>query len=350
MKVPEVSLNAWRDLYDAALKYRDLKPWASLYDDQLFGVKDPATGQIGYCCVLGTLGEILALCVYRGSYGFDFYQRIQSAELTPMDDDIFTMQNALMAAFTDHGELEKEDLSIMKALKLKIRGRKQYPSFRSYLPGYSPWFLNEEEVSFLTLALTCACGFVEAYRREPCVLKSDKQDHYLVYIPQREGESLSWTTQWLQPEPLAEPIIPQVAFNELQVQKIKKMNLKSDTVWEADYFFFAGGIIKDRGRPYFARALMLAHHESGLILFLHLFPHEVEPHGKLLEAILSVIEEQGIVPSEVRFKKRIAYEVAKSLGEGLGFKITLSKSLSAIDEAKSELTRQARKDVPDFLK
>ena len=182
------------------------------------------------------------------------------------------------------------------------------------------------------MALTCACDLVEAYRRDPCVLESNKKNHYLVYISQREGESLSWTTQWLQPEPLAEPKIPQITFNELQAQKIRKMKLKSDTIWEADHFFFAGGIIKDRGRPYFARALMLAHHESGFILFLHLIPHEAEPHGKLLEAILSVIEEHGIVPSEVRFKNKIAYEVAKPLGEALDSYLCKSENFSDMED------------------
>ena len=57
MKVPKVSLDAWGPLYDAALAFRDLAPWRFLYDDQLFGVMDPATGQTGYCCVLGTMGE-----------------------------------------------------------------------------------------------------------------------------------------------------------------------------------------------------------------------------------------------------------------------------------------------------
>ena len=140
MKVPQVSLKAWKDLYKFALRYRDLKPWGFLSDDAIFGVKDPITGQIGYCCVLGTLGEILGLCIYRGSEGLAFHQRIQSGELRPEDEDVATMQNALLADFTDRRDLEKEDLSIIKALNLKIRGRKQYPLFRSYLPGYVPWF------------------------------------------------------------------------------------------------------------------------------------------------------------------------------------------------------------------
>jgi hypothetical protein len=65
MKVPKVSLDAWGPLYETALEYRNLAPWRFLYDEQLFGVKDPKTGQTRYCCVLGTLGEVFALCQYN---------------------------------------------------------------------------------------------------------------------------------------------------------------------------------------------------------------------------------------------------------------------------------------------
>jgi len=230
MKVPHVSLKAWKDLYESALRYRDLKPWGFLGDDALFGVKDPVTGHIGYCCVLGTLGEVLGLCIYRGSEGLNFYQRLQSGDLTPEDEDVFTMQNALLIEFTDRSELEKEDLSIIKALNLKIRGRKQYPIARSFLPGYPPWFLTENEVHFLTFALSCACDLFEDYKKDPMTLESVEEGHYLVYVPHEgEKESVSWRKQCLKPGPLAEPVIPQIVLNELQLQKIKKINLIQDT-------------------------------------------------------------------------------------------------------------------------
>ena len=267
MKAPQVSLKAWKGLYEIALRYRDLKPWGFMGDDALFGVKDPVTGQIGYCCVLGTLGEILGLCVYRGSEGLAFYESLKSGELTP-DDGVATMQNAILADFTDRRDLEKEDLSIIKALNLKIRGRKQYPLFRSYLPGYTPWFLTEDEVHFLTFTLRCACDLFEEYRQDPIILESVEEGNHLVYLPQEGAkDSVSWRIQFLKPEPIAEPAIPQIILNELQLQKIKKMDLIQDTAWEADFFFISEMVIQDKDRPYLGRIVMVAHQDSGFLFF-----------------------------------------------------------------------------------
>jgi hypothetical protein len=351
MKVPQVSLKAWKDLYEIALRYRDLKPWVYLGDDALFGVKDPVTGQIGYCCVLGTLGEILGLCVYRGSEGLAFYESLKSGELNPQYDDVATMQNALLADFTDRRDLEKDDLSIIKALNLKIRGRKQYPLFRSYLPGYTPWFLTEDEVHFLTFTLHCACNLFEEYRQDPTILESVEEGNHLVYLPQEgEKDSVSWRKQFLKPEPLADPVIPQIILNELQLQKIKKMNLIQDTAWEADFFFISEMVIQDNDRPYLGRVVMVAHQDSGFIFFFNLIQDDAEPYMELMQGILSAIEKHKVLPSEVRFRNRIAAEVVKPLAKALNFKITLSNNLDAINEAKTELSMQARTGFPNFPK
>ena len=351
MKVPQVSLKAWKDLYEIALRYRDLKPWGFLSDDALFGVKDPVTGQIGYCCVLGTLGGIFGLCIYRGSEGLAFYESLKSGELTPEDDDVATMQNALLADFTDRRDLEKEGLSIIKALNLKIRGRKQYPLFRSYLPGYAPWFLTEDEVHFLTFALHCACDLFEDYKKDPMILESVKDGHYLVYLPQEgEKDSVSWRKQCLKSEPFAEPVIPQIILNELQLQKIKKMDLIQDTPWEADFFSMPGMVIQDKDRPYLGRIVIVAHQDSGFLFSVNLIQDDAEPHIVLVEGILYSIERHKILPSEIRFKNKITAEIAKPLAEALGFKITLSKNLDAINEARAELSMQARMGFPNFPK
>jgi len=349
MKVPQVSLNAWKALYEIALRYRDLKPWGFLSDDALFGVKDLITGQIGYCCVLGTLGEVLGLCIYRGNEGLNFYQRLQSGELTPEDDDVFTMQNALLIEFIDRSGLEKEDISIIKSLNLKIRGRKQYPIFRSYLPGYAPWFLTEDEVHFLTFALHCACDLFKVYKENPMILESAEEDFYLVYKPQRKNtETLKWTKEWLKPEPLAEPVIPKIILNELQLQKIKKMNLIQDTPWEADFFFVPSFVIGEGNRPYLGRLIMVAHQDSGFLFFVNVISNEAEPHIELMEGILSAIEKHKILPSEVKFRNRIAAEVVQPLADNLGFKITLAKDLKAIDEARTSFSKQAKMGFPNF--
>jgi hypothetical protein len=348
MKIPRVPLAAWGALYDAALELRDLTPWRFLYDDQLFGMKDPVTGQTGYCCVLGSLGEVLALCVYRGSEGLEFYQRIQSGTIGPGDDEIIAGQNAILAEFADRRDLEKADISVLKSLNLTIRGRKQYPRFRSYRPGYSQWFLNEEEVGFLTLALKASCRFARDYLENQGIMQKDTKHCYLTYRPQRgEDGTVSWAREWIKPEPIPDPPAARLPCNEIRLHKIKQMYLKPDIAWEADGFLMPG-IIRDRDRPYFARILAVAHHDSGFILSTNLAPYANDPCPLLTETILSAIETHKLLPCEIKLASRHACEAVKSLAESLGFKITLSKNLKSVKRFKTGLNRQSATGFPDL--
>ncbi len=69
---------------------------------------------------------------------------------------------------------------------------------------------------------------------------------------------------------------------------------------------------------------------------------------ELMQGILSAIEKHKVLPSEVRFRNRIAAEAVKPLAKALNFKITLSKKLDAINEAKTELSMQARTGFPNL--
>ena len=64
------TLDEWRELYAAAVAFRDLRPWEWMCGTDLFGVLSPETGQVGYCCIMGEMGEYLALVVYMGTRGF----------------------------------------------------------------------------------------------------------------------------------------------------------------------------------------------------------------------------------------------------------------------------------------
>lgn len=171
----------------------------------------------------------------------------------------------------------------------------------------------------------------------------------MVYLPQEgEKDSVSWRKQCLKPEPFAEPVIPQIILNELQLQKIKKMDLIQDTPWEADFFFIAGMVIQDKDRPYLGRIVMVAHQDSGFLFFVNLIQADVDPHMELMQGIFSAIEKHKVLPSEVRFRNRIAAEVVKPLADNLGFKITLAKDLKAIDDARTSFSKEAKMGFPNF--
>ena len=151
MQTPHPSLQEWRALYRAAIDFWQIHPWDWVEDTDLFGVKNPEDGEIGYCCVVGALGEFLGLVAYLGTEGLESYLKIQKSE-SP-EEDILSTAKCLVASFEDRKFLQKPDHEVIKRLGLKFRGAKSWPLFRSYEPGYYPWYLNQPQVCFLTHAL-----------------------------------------------------------------------------------------------------------------------------------------------------------------------------------------------------
>lgn len=152
---PDVAptIDEWRALYDAAVRFRDAAPWEWVEEDQIFGVQNAETGEIGYCCIMGQAGEHSALALYRGDAGLLSLRQVQSGELPSSKMEALTAQNCLMASFEDREAIEAPDRQVMQALDLRFRGRQVWPLFRSFLPGSIPWILTRVEARFLTLAL-----------------------------------------------------------------------------------------------------------------------------------------------------------------------------------------------------
>src|SRR5688572_4965976 len=99
-----LGMEEWRRLYEAALEFRDLKPWKWMSDDQLFGVRSPTTGETLYCAVLGGLGEMFSLSVYPGLQGLSAYRCL--AEGNAPVRDFRAMMRCLMAEFGDRAALD----------------------------------------------------------------------------------------------------------------------------------------------------------------------------------------------------------------------------------------------------
>src|SRR3990170_4674903 len=147
------SVQEWRELYDAAIDFKQAKCWDWMWDSDLFGVQDPERGEVGYCCVMGRAGEHFALAVYLGTEGLESYHKIQRNDGSLSDFDAILLQKCLMASFEDRKLLTNRDFEAIKVLGLKFKGHNSWPLFRSYVPGYFPWHLNREEAKFLTVAL-----------------------------------------------------------------------------------------------------------------------------------------------------------------------------------------------------
>ncbi|MCI0412643.1 hypothetical protein L0222_07565 [bacterium] len=334
MHVPSVSQEIWQELYQQAIRFRELEPWKWMEEADVFGIQDPGTSQIGYGTIMGILGEVLAFCVYRGSGGLTFHQRLLDDAMTK--DDFIAERNHLMVEFVAKKELEPEDKKIIAILGLRFQGTKQYPQFRSHLPGYCPWFVNESEARFLAFALLCAIDASLLKQKDPSFLFRSREAEYLTYIPKERG---SFSKIWQKPAPIP---VPEIQIPQPNVHEIRSRNLRKDSAWQAHWFFLPGAI-QDKERPYFPKCLMIAHEKSGFIIAMEVVHPEEGSPADLEKKILQSMDETNLLPSEIQVLDQRVHQALAPLGELLGIRIVLRRELGAITEARLELGKSMRR-------
>ena len=201
-------------------------------ETDLIGIENPETSEIGFISVMGSLGEHEAIALYLGAEGlYDF--------IDLHTDESATAHRALeirhvQAAFSERKYLEKEDRNLIKQLGLKFKGGAR-PMFRSYRPGYLPWFVTLDEARFLIHALSQIIAVAKSVRDEAQPFHPTgrvEKDGYLMRVSRKEGSALIWEDQvWRIPRPKREPVaakVDAVTFGRLKALPQTKLGLEAD--------------------------------------------------------------------------------------------------------------------------
>lgn len=342
MKETTPTMSDWQALYQAALEFKEIEAWTWMYDSDVFGVQDPASGEIGYCCIMGALGEVFALAVYLGSEGLRSYIRV-AAQPGPLEDFIETMevalmQKCLMASFGARKELTNADHRVIKSLGLKFKGRNAWPLFRSYRPAHFPWYLTADEARFLTLALQQAREVCLRFRENHALLDPPQEDLWFVRVPEKTEQGFVWKDTWLTPAPFEEEV-PIELIDELRLARFTKEARRVQAVWEVDLFFLPTAVQEEKDeRPYYPYMILLVDHESGFILGSDL----VAPGVHLTEfagRFLTLAERVECLPVEIWTRKEELYDLLEPIVSRLGIELYMVDELEALREAQVALWR-----------
>lgn len=265
------SLEEWKRLYASAIEFKHMAPWKWMMDSEVFGVQNSADGEIGYCCVLGNAEEFFGLAVYLGTRGLAGYLDFQSGRMGIEIDavDVLLAKLCLVASFEDKSTLTREDLAVIKMLGLSFKGRYAWPQFRFYEPGYFPWYLNQEQVIFLTHCLNQAMEVALRVREDPDLIVPKSSDVYFVRAPTGQGNDLVWSDTRQKPQELKE--IVKVSHDlAARLKGIETSLSRTDMEWEIDTFFMPMPVKEKKGRPYYPLVFLCIDETSDFIVGVHL--------------------------------------------------------------------------------
>ncbi len=327
----------WRQLYTAADKVRALSPWSFMEENFVFGVEDPTTGEIGYCSVLGGLGEVFAFVVYEGAEGLAGIRRLVNEVEGVPPDMIFEIQHALMASFEDREELRKEDLKTIRELGLKFRGKKHWPMFRHYQPGYLPWFLTGPQVRFLTLCLEQALDVLPRFREDHTLLYEVNADRHLVRICNFVQGKAQWQDVIMPIPPIPPKSLPEIPVDEVGIARIRQQSKGRSGSWEVGYLYAPTPIQESPSdRPFFPRLMIVCEEETGIVLTFHMERDDSTPtafRDHLLEFFLS----HHYLPAHLSVNHPIMAVILSPICRKLGIDFDVPRSLPTVEFAISEM-------------
>ncbi len=296
---PSASTQLWEDLYDEASIYQKFAPWTVLDENHIFAVQDPISGEIVYCSVLGAIGEFYGFVASRGQSGHEMHWKAKSSLMNPNNTNIRSTYNALVLEFCHIEELDKEDRAILKRIGFGSKERHRYAQFRSYLPGYQSWYLNEEEVKSFIFVLQTATEHVKKSKENPLFLRGSKAGEYLLYLPQAETPSTSWDTTWNIPEKL--PQEEEMCWvSQEKIQSLQAKPQDKDMAWEVS-IFTGSATIHDRERPYWLQAALIVDRSSQVIIGMDIIRPEDGAVAILIERLIFSLEKSHYLPSYILF-------------------------------------------------
>lgn len=335
MNITKENRQMWLDLYRAAEVYRDLKPWEWMYDSDLFGVQDPVTGKIGYCCVLGNLGEHMALNVYMGAEGLtSYYELLEFGEDDPMMAGL--RQNCISVSFEDRDMLSDKDRKFIKELGLKYRGAGQWVMVREYAPSWLPWYVNEEQAAFLIHALQQAVA-VSIRAEENSELLQFDEEKVLVRVPRQTQEGLVWEDQIMDmPDTdVSIAIRPDAAL----MKKAKKLKKQQGAMFLC--LTYAPGPTREdaQSRPFFPMIGLVMDKQNGMIVAHEIFsPDDID--SKLQHWLVWVLENiYECRPQQMILPNGVAADMLDDIADELEIDLIVNPEEPVFEEALEMMFR-----------
>jgi hypothetical protein len=323
----------WSLLYAAADRFRELAPWQWMLDEEVFGVEDPATGEIAWCCVLGAAGELEGLVAYRGDSGFDLWRRMHEPWFRR--DEVLFGQDALSLAFVDREDVSGVERARIRDLGLRYRGHGAWPQVESHAFGRLPRPADDAEAKRLLDCIHQALEIAVGLRRDSAHVAPDGAGRLLVRR-RLGGPGSLWAESRIAPP---KPIVRAVpAVDRVRVERLRQRLPKLECTWEYDLRAAPVKIAEPGAEPYVPACFLVVDTQRRVPVHF-----DLERPGDLMalmqEQFLRALESIAVLPARVRVDRAWIEDCLRPLVEGLGIRLERVAELFAMEEVEKELFR-----------
>lgn len=284
----------------------DARPWEHLLNRDVFGVVDPATGEVNWVVVNGAGGEVFGVTLYLGRRGFDFFRRAMLGAID--EDEALFGQDCQLLSFVDRDELLPDDQARLREKSVAFRGRGAWPSFESHGENRIPRAPTPAEVERMSVALVQLLVVLERSRPEQDIESAglfgpDADGWYLVrrVVPGAKPEC--WVDAHERaPEPI-ERHAPR--FDAVAAKRLARSLPRTAVALEVDLVPIPTVLDEPGREPFLPAMLMVVDAATGTIVAGELgHPSEREAWGQA--RLLGVFEKLGFLPRGVTLRERQA--------------------------------------------
>jgi len=323
----------WADLYQKASNFKEMAPWQWMTDAELFGVENPRDREIGWCTILGNEGLEFGLFVFLGAEGLQMYNRIAMGGSGAKSFEVWGRVPLLSMMFADRQELQQRDHEVIRSLGLRFRGRNAWPLFRSHRPGYVPWYLDKDEVVFLSIAVQQALDMAKRVREGQLDLFEEVDSDMILTRYFRGGQ---WLEEWRKPEVPSQGVTVAVPPDEARLAGLRMAAKELRGFWELDMFLFPTAVSERAGRPYYPLCVLAVEGQTGFIVGTELMGPHAYPEERQ-EAVIRLLEQSQLpLPQEVRVKGEEVRGVIEPLARSLGVSLHVAR-LKELERARRSL-------------
>lgn len=254
----------WESSFKKAKDFLQAKPWETLTEHDIFAIVDPSSGRYLFCRVVGH-GEVqYGLEIYLDIDGFFGLLSLLAGEELTIDG--LQKEHLLLLTFEDRDKLSKMDYNLIKAHSTTFRGKKSWPEFISFEPGYFPWTMKEEE-ALLTQFVMSEILTIQKEVENGLVIPSVLEEQ-MILIREMDEEN-TFENRFSDVEALLqEDVEEELVLSEIEVKRFTKLIKRSPV--EIEFAITPIEIpiqTKDNERPFYATLTVAIDVEDGSVIY-----------------------------------------------------------------------------------